>query len=121
MNIEVIQPKNAHNESNFRLRNTSGQLMSRVLVGYKPCGDGYERVWDESTDKSRYRPSVRLKPGRKQIAARRVVPVNTVKLNEIVGPRPKPVVDAILEGKSEEDVKIAALEAEIRRLMGLLK
>ena len=115
MNINNI----GGNNSNFRLRGEPVKLATKVLVGCKPDGDGWEEVWDESIDFERYRPQIRFRGSRKQKAARMIVPFNTVKVVPKLEVGAPPVVVARLEGKSEAEVRIMELEWKIKQLMGL--
>lgn len=114
MNINWI----GGNTANFKLRGTPVRLSSKMSVGVRPDGDGYEQVWEEVDLFEKSKTQMRLRGTRKQKAARAMIPLATVKKVEIGEPAPKPVVMARLTG-DERDVKIAELEAKIKALLGV--
>jgi hypothetical protein len=107
--------------SNYRLRHEPVKLTNRVFKGHRPDGDGYEEIWEESDEVQRYRLSMRVRGARKQRAAKANIPKESIKLVPINQPKPAAVVLAILDKKTPEQIRVLELEAELKKLMGLLK
>jgi hypothetical protein len=114
MNIRTIG-----NNSNYRLLGKKVSLDCRVLKGYRPDGDGYEPVWDEYTESEKSKQLMRVRGARKQRAAKAVSPKVSIVDVKPLNPVPYEVGVAIYEGKTEDEIKIAQLEAQIRKLMGV--
>lgn len=116
MNINYV----GGNTANYRLRSEPVQLTCKTYLGHRPDGDGWEELWDVTVGTERSRTHV--KPGlpRKQAAARAKVPINTIKVVPRLEAAPKDVVMARLAEASPREMEIAKLQAEIKRLLGLL-
>lgn len=126
MNFRTLK-KNSDKDSNYRLLNRPVQLRVKV----NPVLDGPEdQAWEneggaipqpyELVLDHRSRREVRMRLGRKQIAARKVIPKEIIK----VPLQGKPVVleegIALYEGRtSPEQLEVARLEHRIRELMGI--
>jgi len=122
MNPVNITYHNDYNVANYSLRKSTVKLLAKTLVGVRPDGDGWEEVWEESSEDERYRSQQRLRGSRKQKAARQAIPLATVKIVRPDGPPvDRGVAMALLADKSDDEVKVAKLEAEIRRLLGLVR
>jgi hypothetical protein len=132
MEQQALNINYAKRQPCYRLRHEPVKLLCRALAGYRPDGDGYEEVWDETFGSERCRPQMRTMEEHKQRAARAVIPaatVHIVPLNSgavratgiVDPPVPVPVAMALLNGASEDELKIAELEAKIRELMGLVR
>ena len=106
--------------SSYRLRHEPVKLACRELVGYRPDGDGYEKVWDEYEEKERYKTKVKPGMPRKQKAALKAIPRATVTIVQPKVVQPKEVVEVVLAGGSEQDIKIARLEARMKELLGII-
>lgn len=108
------------NTSNYRLRGEPAQLTCRTFQGFRPDGDGWADEWEVTIGTERHRTHV--KPGlpRKQAAARAKIPINTIKIVPRLEAAPKDVVMARLADATPQELKIAALQAEIKKLLGLL-
>jgi hypothetical protein len=117
--MEAININNVGgNRSNYRFRGEPVQLMVRtaVLDENKEIKGFVECTVDEV-----YRTQVRVCVSRKQKAAREAVPrahVVVVKEKPVVVPE---VALARLEGRSERDVAVAALEAKVKELLGIVE
>ena len=118
MNINIFGKQGT---SCYRLRGEKVRLSCKASVGCVPDGDGYLQVWDETFGTKRFKTPVRLNEGRKQAAARQVIPRESIKVVKLSEPNPVPVTMAILEGKSADEVKIARLEARIKELLGMVR
>lgn len=68
----------------------------------------------------RYRAPQRAHHSRKQMAAKRAIPRESIKVVNKSDPAPVEVAAVRMNGGSIEDEKVAMLEAQIRKLMGLL-
>ena len=119
--MEAININYIDRQANYRLRGERVRLFAKSLVGVRPDGDGWEEVWDESWGTERSRSIPKLRGSRKQRAARCLVPVESIRIVAKCEAAPRPIVEARLAGKSEEEMRIAELEAKIAELMGLLK
>lgn len=125
MNFRTL--KNSGMDSNYRLLGKPVQLTVKVNPVLDSCEDQaweneggavprpYELVLDHRT-----RRDVRMRLGRKQIAARKVVPKEIIR----VPLQGKPVVlevgVALYEGRTApEQLEVARLEHAIRELMGI--
>lgn len=106
--------------SNVGLRGTPVKLTAKQLVGCRPDGDGWEEVWDETFDLEKHRTRIKMRGSRKQKAARMMVPRATVTIVPKLEVQDPTVVQAVLMEKSPDEIRILQLEAEIRKLMGLL-
>ena len=114
--------------ANYRLRREPVKLnVKYVAVG----GLGADRWEDdggalapppyEETVCERHRAQVRQNPGRKQIAARRAIPRESITVVPVLEPVKYEEAVAIVEDKTVEQVKIDVLEVKIRELMGLVQ
>lgn len=126
MNFRTLK-KNSDKDSNYRLLGRPVQLTVKV----NPVLDGPEdQAWEneggaisqpyELVIDHRVTREVRMRLGRKQIAARRVIPKEIIK----VPLQGKPVVlevgVALYEGRTTpEQLEVARLEHAIRELMGI--
>jgi hypothetical protein len=120
-NVETLHIANHGGfTSNYDLRGKALKFSSREFKGFvKPDGDGYEEVWDDVDIFRKYKEKMRLRGSRKQRAAQRSIPKESIKIVKEVTISPIEVIDARLEGKSDDDVKIIELECQIRELLGL--
>lgn len=103
-------------QSNYRLRDEPIQLMTTIT---KLNGDGSIAEIQEMTTEEASKLMMRVRGPRKQGAARAVRPTH-VKIVQAKSPVPAEVAIAIYEDRTEQEIKIATLEAQIRELMGLL-
>jgi hypothetical protein len=118
MSIETVNI--AHHgglTSNYGLRGTAVKLVAREFKGVKPDGDGYEDVWQETDTQHLEKEKMRLRGSRKQKAARAFVPRSSVTIVEHREPAAQAVVQARLDGKSADVIKILELEDQIRKMM----
>ena len=75
----------------------------------------------EVTVKEYHRQRIGLRGSRKQRAARAVAPKESVRVVNLTKPAPMEVVAVRLAGGSEQDEKVAALEARIKALMAVVR
>jgi hypothetical protein len=122
-NIRTIKRGNSA-ESNYALRDRPLELRATHVPLLQGVGtDAWEDdggfvppiVELDGADKSRQKIGIR--PPRKQRAARANVPRESINVVSMSKPVPRGVAIAIYEGKSEQEVEIARLEARIRELM----
>ena len=102
--------------SNYTLRGTAVKLSAREFKGVKPDGDGYEDVWQETDTQHLEKEKMRLRGSRKQKAARAFVPKSSVTIVKHQEPAASTVVNAILDGKSADVIKILELEDKIKKM-----
>jgi len=114
------------NPSNYRLLKEPVKLQVKVAIQWTvPDGDGWEPVGVSShfngveTDHF-YKKKMQLRGSRKQRAARAVSPRESIKVIDTTMPVSKPVTMAILEGKTDKEVKVVSLQTEIQRLWGIV-
>jgi hypothetical protein len=110
--------------SNYALRDSKLNLKATHTPVYEAPGSdrfdddgGYIPRPIELTDAEKYRSSVRIRPAKKQRAAKCLVPKESIKVVSMSKPVPRPVAIAIFEDKTEQEVEIARLEARVRELM----
>lgn len=114
---------------NYRLRREPVSLKLVVVpVLETPDGGTWENEGGalapppyEVTTEERFRPKIRMHPGRKQGAARMVVPRESIKVVQINQPVAPAVAIAELTGKTPQDVQIELLEGKIKELLGLVQ
>lgn len=157
VNIQHI----GENNSNPHIRGI--ELEARIHCQYfRPDGDGYEPMPDVVTTKKWNKDKMRLRGSRKQIAAKRMVPINVITIDKVgttidqvfkdvnldaevvrnktcrndtmerelrkalgnptpvLAPVTKPPVAAVTIDKSPEDIKIEAMEEQLKRLKKML-
>lgn len=111
-------------ESNYRLLNEPVQL--KVRMEHVPSTE--ECAWEddggptvslvtEMTVEQAIKAQMRVRGARKQRAARAMRPVESIKVVRINEPAPAEVVGVRLNGGSQQDEKVAELEAKIRQLL----
>lgn len=128
MNFNVIE-RGEVRESNYRLLNEPVKLMTLITPVLE--APGFDRWEDdgglpaplpyEVTTEELFRKEVRIKLGHRQRAARMAVPRESIRVVSMGAPAPVEVVMARYEGRSEEEVKIAELEAKIKALLGIAR
>ena len=114
--------------SNYRLMNEPVKLTTKLYEPYVvPDGDGWAETGavcgvpvKVSIDKKRYSQLMRLRGSRKQRAAKAFIPRESIKVVSQSKPVAAAVGIAIYEGKTEQEIQIAQLEARIREVMGLV-
>ena len=128
MNFRVLKRAEPR-ESNYRLLGEPVKLSARCV----PVLDGPdEQQWEseggalapppyEVDIEEKHRRDLRTRVGRKQTAARCVVPKESIKVVRIEQPAPMRVVAVRLRDGSERDEQIAALEAQVEVLLGLVR
>ena len=110
--------------SNYRLLNEPVQL--KVRMEHVPSTE--ECAWEddggptvslvtEMTVEQAIKAQMRVRGARKQRAARAMRPVESIKVVRINEPAPAEVVGVRLNGGSQQDEKVAELEAKIRQLL----
>ena len=111
-------------ESNYRLLNEPVQLKVRMehVQSTEECAwedDGGPTVSliTEMTVEQAIKAQMRVRGARKQRAARAMRPVESIKVVRINEPAPAEVVGVRLNGGSQQDEKVAELEAKIRQLL----
>jgi len=111
-------------ESNYRLLNEPVQLKVRMehVPSIEECAwedDGGPTVSlvTEMTVEQAIKAQMRVRGARKQRAARAMRPVESIKVVRINEPAPAEVVGVRLNGGSQQDEKVAELEAKIRQLL----
>ena len=111
-------------ESNYRLLNEPVQL--KVRMEHVPSTE--ECAWEddggptvslvtEMIVEQAIKAQMRVRGARKQRAARAMRPVESIKVVRINEPAPAEVVGVRLNGGSQQDEKVAELEAKIRQLL----
>lgn len=114
-------------ESNYRLLNEPVQL--KVRMEHVPSAD--ELQWEddggpavelvtEMTVEEYHKQQMRLRGARKQSAARIARPFESSRIVKVAEPAPMRVVAVRLRDGSERDEQIAALEAQVEVLLGLV-
>ena len=110
--------------SNYRLLDEPVQLKVRVehVQSTEECAwedDGGPTVLliTEMTVEQAIKAQMRVRGARKQRAARAMRPVESIKVVRINEPAPAEVVGVRLNGGSQQDEKVAELEAKIRQLL----
>ncbi len=78
LNIERHLRAEEHN-SNHKLRQAAIKLNAKMLRGCRPDGDGWEEVWEETTTEEIHKSRAKVKLSRKQIAARKLIQVESRK------------------------------------------
>ena len=112
----------------YRLLTEPAQL--RVRMEHVPSAD--ELQWEddggpavelvtEMTVEEYHKQQMRLRGARKQSAARIVRPRESSRIVKVAEPAPMRVVAVRLRGGSERDEQIAALEAQVEVLLGLVR
>ena len=111
-------------ESNYRLLNEPVQLKVRMehVPSTEKCAwedDGGPTVSlvTEMIVEQAIKAQMRVRGARKQRAARAMRPVESIKVVRINEPAPAEVVGVRLNGGSQQDEKVAELEAKIRQLL----
>jgi len=128
INFNVVRRGEASG-SNYRLLGAPVELKSRVIpVHAAPGTDGWEDDGGavapppyEVTQQEIGRREVRMRLGRHQRSAKIAVPRESIKVVPLAKPAPVEVAVARLKGASPEDEKIAALEAQVRKLLGVVR
>lgn len=116
--ININNYKRGDVVSNYRLRGEPVKLAAKEFNGfYIPDGDGYVEAWKETSATEKLRDKMRLRGSRKQRAARQAVPLSSVTIVKPGGTVSPRVAIAMLEGKSQQDVRIIELEEKIKQLM----
>lgn len=109
---------------------------------FRPDGDGYEQVVEETTTRELVQKKMRLRGERKQRAADAVRPVIIVQKNEPKQPvsfnqamrilgrddmvctndsMHRGLVDVVVRKKTERELKIASLEAQMKELVRMVE
>jgi len=112
----------------YRLLTEPAQL--RVRMEHVPSAD--ELQWEddggpavelvtEMTVEEYHKQQMRLRGARKQSAARIARPFESSRIVKVAEPAPMRVVAVRLRGGSERDEQIAALEAQVEVLLGLVR
>jgi len=108
--------------SNYKLRGEPVKLHNVAYRWYVPDGDGWAPALLSEEDVSeRHRSAMRLRGSRKQRAARAAVPLSSVTIVTENKPVAPGVAKAIYEGKSEVDIRVAELEAQIEAIRRQLR
>ena len=128
MNFRVLKRAEPR-ESNYRLLGEPVKLSARCV----PVLDGPdEQQWEseggalapppyEVDIEEKHRRDLRTRVGRKQTAARCVVPKESIKVVRIEQPAPMEVVEVRLRGGTEQDEEVASLEHRIKELMAVVQ
>ena len=114
--------------SNYRLLSEPVQLKVRMehVPSIEECifeddgGPAVERV-TEMTVEEYHKQQMRLRGARKQSAARIARPFESSRIVKVAEPAPMRVVAVRLRDGSERDEQIAALEAQVEVLLGLVR
>jgi hypothetical protein len=126
--VNLVNITKVGGESNYRLLREPIQLsMVRVVVPtVDECrweddgGPSIELVSAETVEQ-RHRRMMQVRGARKQKAARAMRPVESARIVKIAKAAPMEVVAVRLEGGSDEDERIAALEAKVKELLGIVR
>lgn len=105
-----------HEESNPRLRGSKVVCAAKVT---KFDADGKILEIQETTTEEINRERLRVRGVKRQRAAKAFVPINTITLVPEKKVVPVEVAEAIMDGASDVEIKIAELEAKVKRLLGL--
>ena len=127
MNFRVLKRAEPR-ESNYRLLTEPAQL--KVRMEHVPSAD--ELQWEddggpavelvtEMTVEEYHKQQMRLRGARKQSAARIARPFESSRIVKVAEPAPMRVVAVRLRDGSERDEQIAALEAQVEVLLGLVR
>ena len=123
MNFRVLKRGEVH-ESNYALRQAPLNLKATVQTVCEASGTdrfdddgGFIPPVRELTEAERYRSNVRIRPAKKQRAAKCYIPKESIKVVSMSKPVARGVAIAIYEGKTEQEIEVAALEARVRELM----
>lgn len=119
--------RNEDRVSNFRLMEEPTKLTTRLYAPWMvPDGDGWDYTGGVcatptimTTEEHNRRREVTDRVGRKQIAARRVVPRESITHVEPATAAPREVVMVRLAGGDEVAQEIALLEHRVKELMGI--
>ena len=109
--------------ANYRLLDEPTKLVAKLHEPWvRPDGEGWEVVGMSDqvrvvTTEEANKQKIKVRPPRKQRAARAYVPKESIKVVPAGAPAPLEVAVARIEGKDET---IAAMEARVRELMGIV-
>jgi len=116
-------------ESNYRLLDERPKLTAKITKVFDAPGvDAWEGeggavmplpVEEEVSYKSKSVMNVR--GARKQRAAKQFIPRESIKVVKIGRPVDVKVAMAVVTGKSDDEIKIVSLEAQIERLLGIVQ
>ena len=128
LNFRVLRGRDDR-EANYRLRGEPVKLVATITPvlecqgsdAWEDDGGAVAGLPTQVDVAERHRAEVRVRPPRKQAAARAAIPRETVRIVRGEAPAPIEVVEARVAGKSEADVQVARLEARIRELMGVVE
>ena len=115
-------------ESNYRLGSEPVKLTAKIIQVFDAPGvDTWEGEGGacmpapfEEEIEVRNKSKMNLRGSRKQRAAKQFIPRESIKVVEIKTVVPKQVAMAIVQGKSDHEIKVAELEAKIQTLLGIV-
>ena len=125
--MEAINIRHVGGESNYRLLTEPVKLTIRTEhvptkdeLRWEDDGGPAVDLTSEETVEEYHKRMMRVRGARKQRAARMYRPVESMKIVKIGKPAPVEVAEVRIAGGSEQDEKVAGLEAKIRELLGIV-